>query len=102
MKIEGEGASKARAGRRMPRIRLSQKDANSFPSPRLVQLKLEKETGPLNAPPSWFEDFAHSCLAVTPRRSLPGVDSSSKHQREDAALADSHSNKTHSGTHQDV
>ena len=102
MKVGDEGAFEAGAGHRMPRMQLPQEDANSFPSPRLVQLKREMETGPLNAPPSWLEDFAHSCLATASRSSLLGVDPSSKHQHEDATLADSHSNSTHSGTQQGV
>ena len=98
MEIGDEGTFEGRVGHRMPRMRLSQEDTNSFPVPRLVQLKREMETEPLNFPPCWFEGFTHSCLAMTSRPSLLGVDSSLEHQHEDTTLADSHSNNAHSGT----
>ena len=97
MEIEDEGAFEARVGHRMPRMRLSQEDTNSLLVPPLVQLKRGMETQPLNFPPSWFKGFTHSCLAMSSRPSLLGVDSSSEHQNEDATLVDSHSNNTHSG-----
>ena len=97
MEIGDEGAVETSVGHRMPGTRLSQEDTNSFPVPRPVQLKRGMQTQLLNFPPCWFGDFTHSRLAMTSKTSLLGVDSSSEHQHEDATLADSHSNNTHSG-----